>query len=86
MRELNYFEKTYNKEDLVSEIKTERLLLTFRRLLHHYPNGSVISYPGELDNFMHLSIPVVKSKNDINGSVFKELYELERHSDSDKER
>ncbi len=85
IRELNYFEKAYNKVDLISEIKTERLLLTFRRLLHHYPNGNVTSYPGELDSFMHLSIPVVKSKDDIDGSVFKELYEIDKQLDCEKE-
>lgn len=77
-----YFERSYKKQDLISEIKTERLLLTFRRLLQHYHNGSVTSYPGEADSFMHLHIPIVKSENDINGSVFKELYELTRQLDN----
>jgi len=84
IRELNYFEKTYNKEDLISEIKTERLLLIFRRLLHHYQNGSIISYPGELDSFMHLSIPIVRSKNDIDGSIFKELYNIQKQEDNER--
>ena len=84
IKELNYFEKLYNKEELISEIKTERLLLIFRRLLHHYPKGNITSYPGELDSFMHLSIPVVKSKNDINGRVFKELYNLQRQQDNER--
>ena len=79
-----YFEKCYKKEDLISEIKTERLLLTFRRLLQHYPNGNIKSYPGEADSFMHLSIPVVKDKDDINGKVFKELYNIQKQQDNER--
>lgn len=84
-REKYYFERSFEKEDLISEIKTERLFLTFRRLLQHYPNGSIQSYPGEADSFMHLSIPVAKSKDDIKGTVFKELYELDKPVDSEME-
>ena len=73
------------KEDLISEIKIERLFYTFRRLLQHYPMGSIKSYPGEVDSFMHLSIPVVRNRNDINGSVFLELYELDTPINSDIE-
>jgi len=83
-REKYYFERSYGKEDLISEIKTERLLLTFRRLLQHYPNGNIKSYPGEADSFMHLSIPVVKDKDDINGKVFKELYNIQKQQDNER--
>ena len=84
-REKFYFERSFGKEDLISEIKTERLFLTFRRLLQHYPNGSIKSYPGEADSFMHLSIPIVTNKNNINGNIFKELYELDKKLDSEIE-
>ena len=84
-REKYYIEKSFGKEDLISEIITERLIFTFRRLLQHYSMGSIKNYPGELDSFMYLTIPVVRSKNDINGTVFKELYELNQHIDSEKE-
>ena len=80
-----YFERCYKKEDLISEIKTERLLLTFRRVLQHYHNGSITSYPGDVDSFMHLHIPIVKSENDINGVVFKELYKLNAQLDNEIE-
>lgn len=73
-RSLYYFNRAYKKEDLISEIKTERLLLTFRRLLSHYTNGKIDSYPGDSDSFMHLTIPSIKSEKDINGDIFKELY------------
>ena len=57
-------------------LKTERLMLTFRRLLCHYKKGTIRSYPGEVDSFMHLDIPIVRNNRDINGSIFRELYEL----------
>ena len=80
-----YFERNFGKEDLISEIKTERLFLTFRRLLQHYPMGSIKSYPGEVDSFMRLSIPIVRNRNDINGSAFLELYELNKQLDGEME-
>ena len=78
---LHYFNKAYNKQDIISEIKIERILLTFRRVLQHYTNSSIISYPGDADSFMHLRIPIIKSKNDINGSIFQELYKLSQSLD-----
>lgn len=84
-RSCYYFERAYKKEDIISEIKTERLLLTFRRLLQHYPNGNIISYPGEADSFMHLNMPIVRDENDINGSVFRELYEANGDLDDEIE-
>ena len=83
-REQYYFERSFGKEDLISEIKTERLLLTFRRLLQHYQNGNITSYPGEADSFMYLSIPVVRSQNDINGKVFKELYNIQKQEENER--
>ena len=79
-----YFERSYNKEDLISEIKSERLLLTFRRLLQHYPNGKLLSYPGDVDSFMHLDIPKIKNENDINGTIFKILYRLQEQQDMER--
>lgn len=76
-----HFDRTYQKEDVISEIKTERLLLTFRRLLQHYPNGSIVSYPGEADSFMHLNIPVTRSEHELAGDAFKALYRLKKEED-----
>lgn len=81
-----YFNKSYNKQELISEIKTERILLTFRRLLQHYQNSSIISYPGDADSFMHLRVPIMKSENNINGSIFKELYNLTPSLDNEREQ
>lgn len=76
-----HFDRTYQKEDVISEIKTERLLLTFRRLLQHYPNGTLVSYPGEVDSFMHLNIPAARSEHELEGDAFKALYRLKKEED-----
>ena len=52
-------------------------MLTFRRLLYHYPKGNIKSYPGDVDSFMHLQVPIINGKDDINGEIFKEIYELQ---------
>ena len=73
-----------DKEDLISELKTERLQLAFRRLLLHYPKGHISSYPGELDSFMHITIPKIKDENDINGSIFKRIYKMQEQNDMER--
>lgn len=78
------FNKRYQKQDLISELKTERLLLTVRRLLQHYKKGTIISYPGDADSFMHLDIPIVKDENEIEGSIFKELYKLQKRKNKER--
>lgn len=74
--EREYLESNYGKEDLVSKIKTERLMKTMSRMLHHYQNGEVTSYPWDADSMMHFRVPVIKSKNDINGNFLKKLYDV----------
>ncbi|MCI8700231.1 MAG: hypothetical protein HFJ47_02685 [Clostridia bacterium] len=71
-----YLERNYNKQDLISEIKTEGMIRKFERVLYHYPNGKIISYPGEVDSFFHFSIPVVKCEKEIKGDILIELYRL----------
>ncbi len=70
------FLKTFRKQDLISEIKTERLLLTARRLLNHYSKANITAYPEEVDNYIHMQIPVVKNAREINGDILKEFYNL----------
>lgn len=38
----------------LQENLTQKFLRTFLRLAHHYGNISIMSYPGELDNYLHL--------------------------------
>ena len=71
-----FFDKAYNKQDIISTIKSESFLLTFKRLLHHYPKGKMEDFEDE-DSFIRLKIPKIKSEKDINGSIFRELYKLQ---------
>ncbi len=80
------FMKMFRKEDLISEIKTERQLLTARRLLKHYPKANITAYPEEIDNYMHIQIPVVKDASQINGDILKEFYNLVQALDLENER
>ena len=76
-------DNTYHKEDLISEIKSERLIYTVNRLLKHYPNGNVLSYPYDVDSCMHITIPKINSREEINGESFKEIYDtVHEHKDN----
>lgn len=85
IREREQMERTYGKEDLVSEIKSERFMIIFNRLLQHYPTGKVNSYPTEADCCYHITIPKIKSKNEINGAILQEMYGLVEKQYSDIE-
>ena len=75
-REKTYLDKSYGKEELISEIKTERFIKTFDRLLEHYPMGIVESYPTDVDSNYHITIPKIKSKREINSELLQEMYGL----------
>ena len=65
--------KVYKKHNLISELKTERLIKVFERLMLHYNCFEVTSYPGEVDNMLHLKFRDFDS-NDINNDILKEIY------------
>ena len=69
---LNYI---YNKQDLISEIKTERLIKNIERLFKHYDTFSVISYPNDVDNMFHIRFSNINRYN-INNEILKEMYDL----------
>lgn len=81
-----YLQHNYEKQDLISEIKSERMIKNFERILYHYPNGKITSYPGELDSFLHLNIPPIKNKDDINGGILRDIYQLVEEKYIGKER
>lgn len=85
-KSLHRFKKMYKKEDLISEIKTERLMLTLRRLLCHYNKAKITSYPEEGDCLLHMNIPTIRSEDEINGEVLKELYKIVDNKYVDIER
>lgn len=84
--EVYYLEHNYNKQDLISEIKTEGMIRKFERVLYHYPNGTIKSYPGEIDSFFHFSIPTVKCEKEIKGDILIEIYKLinERYKENER--
>lgn len=84
--EVYYLEHNYNKQDFISETKTEGMIRKFERVLYHYPNGTVKSYPGEVDSFFHFSIPVVKCEKEIKGDFLRELYKLIQEKYQENER
>lgn len=85
-QDLKYLNKNYGKQDLISEIKTERFIRIFQRILHHFPNGKINSYPGEIDNLLHINIPIIRDKNEINGDILKEFYTLIESKYNENER
>jgi len=76
IREKTYLDKSYGKEELISEIKTARFVKTFDRLLEHYPVGRVDSYPTEVDSNYHITIPKIRNKSEINSELLQEMYGL----------
>ena len=80
------FSRTFGKQNLISEIKTERQLLTARRLIKHYQKANITAYPEEVDNYMHMQIPVVKNASEINGHILKQFYNLVQALDIKNER
>lgn len=75
-KELEFVKMNYQMEDTISEIKTERLVYTVKRLLSHYPNGSIHSFPGDVDSLLRLTLPKIRNKNDINGDILQQMYSL----------
>ena len=84
-RQLRGVQRTYGKEELISEIKSERFMRTFDRMLVHYPKGKIESYPSELDSNYHITIPRIKNGTEINNDVLRELYGLVERQYIDKE-
>lgn len=85
-RSLEFLSMNYNKQDTISEIKTERLIYTVKKLLSYYPNGKVNSYPGDADSLLRLTIPPIKKKTDINGEILQDMYSLVDNMYKDQER
>ncbi len=85
-QDLEYMNKNYKKQNLISEIKTERFIRIFQRILYHFSKGKINSYPGDVDNLLHINIPVVKNKDDINGDILKEFYSLIESRNNENER
>ncbi len=84
-REMEYLSRNYRNEDIISEVKTERFIMNLKNLLKYYPNGRINSFPGELDNFLHLEIPISRPQIDSN-NVLLDVYNLIKEKYEEKER
>ena len=51
------------------------MIRSFERILYHYPNSKIVSYPGEVENTFHIKVPSIKSTDEIKGKLLKEVYE-----------
>ena len=56
------------------------------RILKHYPNGEITSYPDDSDSMLHLSIPTIKNEEEINGTIFRKLYSIQKNSVNQKKK
>ena len=62
------------------------MIRKFQRILYHYSNGKIESYPGDVDSFFHINIPIIKREEEIKGNVLKELYRLVNQRGQEEER
>ena len=85
-RQADYIANIRGKEGLISEIKSERLIKTFERILYHYSNGTINSYPLEEDSYFRIHIPIVKSENEFKQEALYELFALVQAKYQENER
>lgn len=84
-KEMQYLSHNYGNEDTISEIKTERFIMNVKSLLSYYPNGMINSFPGELDSFLHLEIPISMPQMESN-NILTDMYNLIKEKYEAKER
>lgn len=84
-KEMQYLSRNYGNEDTISEIKTEKFIMNVKRLLAYYPTGMINSFPGELDSFLHLEIPISTPQMD-SDNILMDMYNLIKEKYEEKER
>lgn len=67
-------EEKLNKSDFISNIKTERFIRTFFRIMYHYPNSILMSYPNDAEFYMRIEIPTIETLNFVNNHILNELF------------
>ncbi len=72
--------RVYKKEDLISELKCDKYIKLFERLIYHY-NFEIIKYPLELDGNLHIKLNKI---NNINNEMLDEVNTLINNLDKDK--
>lgn len=74
--DLKWLENNLNKEDTISKNKTENLINLILFLQNYFPGLIINTYPGEVDNLLRISVPLINDETEINGDLAKELYIL----------
>ena len=69
IKELNEFEKSINKVEFICKNKSTDYIKLFERLSYHIPDIKIIEYPGEVSNYMRLSLP----KYNVTEEIIKRL-------------
>lgn len=67
--ELHKHLNTVNKVDIICNNKSTDYIKLFERLLYHLPDIKIIEYPGEVSNYMRISLP----KYNITQGIVKKL-------------
>ena len=62
------------------------MIKKFERILYHYQNGIIESYPGDADSCLHINIPIIKCEKEIKGEALVEIYRLINERDKEIER
>lgn len=73
--DIDKLSKVYKKEDIISEIKTERFIKTIERIMIHHNVFKIKSYPLEVDDMFHIEF-MPFSKDNIDNDILKEIYDL----------
>ena len=69
MKELEAFEKKINKVEFVCQNKSSDYIRLYERLMYHISDIKVLEYPGDVSNYLRLSIP----KYNVTDEVIKKL-------------
>lgn len=77
-RDCKYLSQNYNKENVISSLKTETFIMTLNALLNLYNDANVICFPDDVDNFFRINIPISKPKifENKKDSILVDMYNL----------
>ena len=73
--------RVYKKEDLISELKCDKYIKLFERLIYHYNDFEIIKYPLEIDSNLHIRLSKI---NSINNEMLEDVNNLINNLDKDK--
>ena len=78
---LSTIEEDIKAHDYIQSNLTEKLIRTFRRIVYHFSNINISSYPYELDDYLTL---INNGDYNCNNVLLDEIYNLERSMNNEK--